>query len=138
MLRGLFLTMTAVLIGLGTCSPAVAQEAAHAILIGKWEGKVRYGESAPAMLQFSDTAGTLKWSYSYKYDPVLWGDAEGTVTSLSPPRLELAGAWTKHAVPGAVGTAIKFTLTVDGDQMKGTVIAEMNNMPVEISLTRKK
>jgi hypothetical protein len=50
----------------------------------------------------------------------------------------LAGAYTKHAVPGAVGTGVKFTLTVDGDQMKGTVVAEMNNAPVAVSLTKRK
>jgi hypothetical protein len=139
MLRGLFLAMTAVLIGLGTtCAPALAQEPTRAMMLGTWEGKVTFGESARAVLEFSGPAGAIKWTYSFKYDPVLWGDAEGTVTSFSPPTLELAGAWTKHAVPGAVGTGVKFTLAIDGDQMKGTVIAEMNNAPLEISLTRKK
>ncbi len=108
------------------------------MVLGTWEGKVIFGESARAVLEFSGPAGPIKWTYSFKYDPVLWGDAEGTVTSFAPPTLELAGAWTKHAVAGAVGTRVKFILTIDGDQMKGTVIAEMNNAPVEVSLTRKK
>jgi hypothetical protein len=138
MFRGLCLIGIAALVGLGTCAPVVAQEKAHAMVLGTWEGKVTFGESAPAALQFAEAAGTLKWSYHFKYDPVLWGDAEGTVTSLSPPTLELAGAWTKHAVPGAVGTKVTFTLTIDGDQMKGSVSAEMNNTSLPISLTRKK
>ena len=73
----------------------------------------------------------------YRYDPDLWGDAEGAVTSLSPRALELAGAWRKHAVSGAAGTKIRFTLTIDGDRMNGTVTAEMNNTPVTVSLARK-
>ncbi len=138
MLRGLFLTLMVTLIGLATCPPAVGQETARAMLLGRWEGKVAFGESAPAVLDFSEQAGTLTWSYSFKYDPVLWGDAVGSVTSFSPPTLALAGAWTKHAVSGAVGTGIRFSLTIDGDRMKGTVIAEMNNTPLEVTLTRKK
>ena len=69
---------------------------------------------------------------------MLVGRWEGTVASFSAPNLQLAGAWVKHAVPGAAGTGVKFTLTVDGDQMKGTEVADMNNTPIAISLTRKK
>lgn len=133
------LTAAAAMIGLCRCPAAVAQESTRAMLLGTWEGTVAFGESAPAVLEFSEAAGTLKWTYSFKYDAaVLWGDAAGTMSSFSPPALELAGAYTKHAVPGAVGTGIKFTLTVDGDHMKGTVIAEMNNLPVTVSLMRKR
>jgi hypothetical protein len=96
MLRRLFLAVTAALIGLGPCSPALAQEATRAMVLGTWEGKVSFGESARAVLEFSERAGTIRWTYRFRYDPVLWGDAEGTVT------------------------------------------AEMNNTPLEISLTRKK
>jgi hypothetical protein len=141
MLKGFLtgLTMLAAMIAITTtCRAALAQETARAMVLGTWEGKVTFGETAPAVLEFSESAGTLKWTYSFKYDPVLWGDAAGSVTSLSPPMLALAGAWTKHAVSGAVGTGVKFTLTVDGDQMKGTVIADMNNTPLEVSLHRKK
>jgi hypothetical protein len=138
MLRRLVLAVMAIVIGVGMCSKAVAQETPRAMVLGTWEGKVIFGESARAVLEFSESAGTLKWTYSFKYDPVLWGDAEGTVTSFSPPALALAGKWTKHAVPGAVGTGIKFALTIDGDQMKGTVIADMNNAPLEVSLIRKR
>jgi hypothetical protein len=138
MLRNLVLTLMATLIALLACSAAMAQENPRAMLLGTWEGKVTFGESAPAVLKFSEAAGALKWAYTFKYDPVLWGDAEGTVTSFSPPALELTGVWTKHAVAGAAGTGIRFALTVDGGQMKGTVTADMNNTPLQISLTRKK
>ncbi|HXJ81385.1 MAG TPA: hypothetical protein VMS64_22240 [Candidatus Methylomirabilis sp.] len=138
MLRIAVLTMLSTLIALGTGSAAVAQDGARAMVLGTWEGTATFGGSSPAVLNFSESAGTLAWTYSFRYDSVLWGDAAGTVSSLSPPSLALAGAWTKHAVPGAVGTGVKFTLTVDGDQMKGTVIADMNNEPVALSLTRKK
>ena len=138
MFRRLVLMVLATLIGLGICSGAFAQDASRAMLVGRWEGTVTYGESSPAVLVFTESAGSLAWTYSFKYDVVLWGDAAGAVTSFSPPALALAGAWTKHAVPGAVGTGIKFTLTVNGDQMKGTVIADMNNTPLTVSLTRKK
>lgn len=132
------LTVLATLIAFGTCPVAVAQDPARAMLVGRWEGTATFGESSPATLVFVEAGGTLKWTYSFKYDVVLWGDAAGTVTSFAPPTLQLAGAWTKHAVPGAAGTGVKFTLAVDGDQMKGTQIADMNNTPIAISLTRKK
>ena len=131
------LTLLATILALATCPPGLAQEKSRALL-GTWEGKVTFGESARASLVFTETAGALRWIYSFKYDPVLWGDAEGTVTSFTPPALQLSGAWTKHAVSGAAGTRLRFVLAVDGDQMKGTVTAEMNNIPAEISLTRKK
>ena len=83
-------------------------------------GHRTFGESSPAVLVFSNAGGALKWTYRFKYDVVLWGDAEGTVTSFTPPTIQLAGTWTKHAVPGAAGTGLKFTLNVDGDQMKGS------------------
>ena len=51
------------------------------------------------MLVFSNAGGALKWTYRFKYDVVLWGDAEGTVISFTPPTIQLAGTWTKHAVP---------------------------------------
>jgi hypothetical protein len=139
MRSGLFLAVPAALIGLVlACFPTHAQAPGRATLLGAWAGKVTFGESAPALLEFSERAGVIRWTYSFKYDPVLWGDAEGTVTSFSPPTLRLAGAWTKHAVAGAAGTGVTFTLSVDGDRMKGTVTAAMNNTPLAISLTRKK
>ena len=91
-----------------------------------------------ALVNTQLSGGALAWTYSYKYDVNLWGDAAGTVTSFSAPALELDGAWTKHAVSGAVGTKLKFALKVDGDRMNGTVTAEMNNTPVTVSLVRKK
>jgi len=139
MRKVLVMGLTAAAIMIELCSCPVADAQTPATLLGTWEGRVTFGESAPATLEFSEDAGTLKWKYSFKYDAaVLWGDAAGTVTSFSPPALELAGAYTKHAVPGAVGTGVKFTLTVDGDHMKGTVVAEMNNEPVAVSLTKRK
>jgi hypothetical protein len=134
----LALTLMVTLLGLGACSAAVAQDIPRAMLLGTWEGKVTFGESAPAVLQFSEAGGAITWTYSFRYDPVLWGDAAGTITSFSPPSLVLAGAWTKHAVAGAAGTGLRFAITVEGDQMTGTVTADMNNAPLPISLTRKK
>jgi hypothetical protein len=138
MLSKLAVAAVATLMGLGACSGALAQDSRRAMVLGTWEGRATFGESAPAVLTFSESAGALRWTYSFKYDAVLWGDAEGTVTSFSPPALALAGAWTKHAVSGAAGTGVKFALTVAGDQMTGTVIAAMNNTPVQLSLTRKR
>jgi len=132
------LTVMATLIALSLCPAAIAQDPARAMLVGRWEGTATFGESSPAVLVFSDEGGSLKWTYSFKYDVVLWGDAAGTVTSFSPPTLQLAGTWTKHAVPGAAGTGVKFTLKVDGDRMTGTEVADMNNTPVAMALTRKK
>ena len=115
-----------------------AQEADRGLVLGRWEGRITFGESAPAVLEFSAADGTIRWTYSFRYDVNLWGEAEGTVSSLTPPALDLAGAWTKHAVAGARGTKIRFTLKIDGDRMNGTVTAEMNSTPVAIALTRKK
>jgi hypothetical protein len=41
-------------------------------------------------------------------------------------------------VSRAAGTGVKFLLTLDGDRMKGTLTAEINNLPIEVSSTRKK
>jgi hypothetical protein len=125
--------------GLSRCPVVVAQENAQAMLLGTWQGKVAFGDSAPAVIEFSESAGTVKWEFSFKHDAtVLWGDAAGTVMSFSPPALELAGAYTKHAVSGVVGTRVKFSLTVDGDRMTGTLIPDISKLPVAVSLTRKK
>lgn len=42
---------------------------------------------------------------------ILWGEAEGTVTDFSPPKLQGTGVYTKHQVSGAEGTRGKFQLT---------------------------
>jgi hypothetical protein len=135
--RSIHVALLATILGLALCPPAISQERSRALL-GTWEGKVTFGESGRATLVFTEAAGALGWTYTFRYDPVLWGDAEGTVTSLALPALQLAGAWTKHAVSGAVGTKLRFVLAVDGDRMTGTVTAEMNNTPLEVSLVRKK
>jgi hypothetical protein len=138
MLRKLIVVAVATLMGLGAYCATDAQDDLRATVLGTWQGRAIFGESAPAVLTFSESAGALRWTYSYKYDAGLWGEAEGTVTSFSPPALTLAGAWTKHAVSAAVGTGVKFALTVAGDQMTGSVTAAMNNTPVQLSLTRKR
>jgi hypothetical protein len=132
--------VAAVMIGLGGVSGARAQhEEARAKVLGVWEGKLTYAATAPTVMEFTQDGKTIKWTCIFRTSSnILWGDAEGTVTSFSPPRLEATGVYTKHSVPGGAGTAVKFSLTLDGDQMKGTAMAEMNNLPVEVSLTRKK
>ena len=40
-------------------------------------------------------------------------------------------------VPGAAGTGLKFTLTVDGDHMTGTEVADMNGHP-EIEMINRR
>jgi hypothetical protein len=138
--------VTAVLIAL-VCPAAVAQETLREMVVGQWEGTATsgqcggpatFGESAQVSLVFSETAGRLTWTFSYRYDPDLWGDAEGTVTAFTPPAVELMGPWAEHAVPDVVGTGVRFSLTIDGDRMKGTVMAEGDDIPLVLSLTRTK
>ena len=118
-------------------SVVYAQDNSRAALAGLWEGTVSFGPSWPASMTFVDDAGTLKWKASFRGEASFQGDAEGAVTSFSPPKLELAGVFTSHAVANARGSGIKFTLSVDGDRMTGTAISEMNNLVWNVSLTKK-
>ena len=110
---------------------ALAQDNPRAMLVGTWEGS---GANGPARLQFLDDSG--KWRYSFRVDRIS-GEAEGGITSFSPPTLELDGVFTQHTVAGRVGMGVKFTLNVIGDQMTGTGKAAAGN-PAQISLTKKK
>jgi hypothetical protein len=142
--------VTAVLIALSVCPAAVAQETLPEMVLGQWEGTATSGQcggpadtatfagSTQVSLVFSETAGRLTWTFSYRYDPDLWGNAEGTVTAFTPPAVELMGPWTEHAVRDVVGTGVRFSLTIDGDRMKGTVMAEGDDIPLVLYLTRTK
>jgi hypothetical protein len=135
---GMGLTL-AFMIGMGGVSATGAQDQARAKVLGVWEGTLTYGATASAVMEFTQDGETIKWRYSFRTtSEILWGDAEGTVTSFSPPILEARGVYNKHSVPGGAGTGVKASLTVDGDQMKGTVTADLNNLPIQVSLTRKK
>jgi hypothetical protein len=59
------------------------------------------------------------------------------VTVLAPPRAEAVGVFTKHHA-GAERTRVRFVLSLVGDELKGTATAEINNLPTEVSLTRRK
>src|SRR5262245_57415410 len=115
-----------------------AQDSERAMVLGAWVGTVTYAASAPASMEFSDDGGIIKWKFGFKASPDLYGDAEGTVTSFSSSALEAVGVYTNHSVPGARGTAIRFALKLDGDRMTGTATAAMNNLPITVSLTKKK
>jgi hypothetical protein len=129
----------AVAMGLGGVSMGRAQDEARAKLLGVWEGTVNFAATAPATMEFTQDGQTVRWKCSFRTSSnILWGDAEGAVTSFSFPRLEASGVYTKHSVPGGVGTGLKFSLTLVGDQLKGTATAEMNNIPAQVSLTRQK
>jgi hypothetical protein len=131
--------VAAALIGVGGVLVARAQDQAGAKVLGVWEGTLTFGATAPAVMEFTRHGETIKWTCRYRTgSDVLWGDAEGTVTAFSPPILEAIGVYTKHAVSRMAGTGVTLSLTLDGDHMKGTLTAEMNNLPIEVSLTRKK
>jgi len=101
------------------------------MLVGIWEGS---GANGPTRLQFLDDSG--KWRYSFRFDRIS-GEAEGGITSFSPPTLELDGVFTEHTMPGRVGMGVKFTFNVNGEQMTGTGKAAAGN-PAQISLRKKK
>ena len=126
------------MMGTGGLSNALAQDSARAAVVGPWEGTISYAATWPASMEFSDDAGTLRWKASFKTtDKRFFGEAEGTVTSFSPPTLELDGAYTKHSLPNARGTRIKFTLTLHGNRMTGTAIPEINKLRIKVSMTKK-
>ena len=140
MRRILVLGLTAaVVLGSGWMSGAAAQEDARARLLGVWEGALKYGGVAgPGFMEFFEEGGVLRWKSSFATtSKILWGDAEGTVTILVPPRLEAVGIFTKHHA-GAERTRVTFVLTLVGNELKGTATAEINNLPTEVSLKRRK
>lgn len=116
-----------------------AQDEARAKVVGVWEGTFNFGATARTVMEFTRDGETLRWKCTYRTSSnILSGDAEGTVTSFSSPNLEASGVYTKHSVGGMEGTRVKFSLALDGDQMKGTAWSETNNLPAAVSLTRKK
>jgi hypothetical protein len=131
--------VAAILIGVGGGVLVVrAQDQARARVLGVWEGTLTFGATAPAVMEFTQHGETIKWTCRYRSSDVLWGDVEGTVTAFSPPTLEATGVYTKHAVSRMAGTGVKLSLILDGDHMKGTLTAEMNSLPIDVSLARKK
>jgi len=129
----------AVAFGLAAVSVVRAQDQARAKVLGVWEGTINFGASARTVMEFTADGETIRWKCSYRTTSnILWGDAEGTVTSFSAPNLEASGVYTKHSVAGTEGTRVKFALALEGDQMKGTAIPEMTNLPAAVSLTRRK
>jgi len=129
----------AVVLVVGGGSAALAQEAARAKLLGVWQGMLRFGTTAPATMEFFEDGGVLKWKCSFSTSSkILWGDAEGTVTTLALPKVEARGVYTKHSVPGGAGTGVTFALTLDGDQLNGQATADMNQIATAVTLTRKK
>ena len=129
----------AVVLGPGWMSRAPAQEAARARLLGVWEGALKYsGVTGPGFMEFFEEGGVVKWKSSFATtSKILWGDAEGTVTVLTPPTVEAVGVLTKHHA-GAERTRVRYVLSLIGDELKGTATAEIDNLPLEVSLTRRK
>jgi len=129
----------AVVLGPGWMSGVSAQEAARARLLGVWEGALKYGGvTGPGFMEFFEEGGVLKWKSSFATtSKILLGDAEGTVTVLAPPRVEAVGVLTKHHA-GAERTRVTYVLSFVGDELKGTATAEIDNLPLEVSLTRRK
>jgi hypothetical protein len=131
----------AVVLGPGWISGASAQEDARTRLLGVWEGALtlKHLDTGPGSMEFFEEGGVLRWKSSFATtSKILWGDAEGTVTILDPARLEAVGRFTKYHAPGAEGTRVKYVLSLVGDELKGTATAEINNLPLEVSLKRRK
>jgi hypothetical protein len=140
MRRTLVLALAAAMVlGPGWIARAPAQEDARARLLGVWEGALKYADvTGPGFMEFFEEGGVLKWKSSFATtSKILWGDAEGTVTVFPAPGLEAVGVFTKHHA-GAEGTRVRFVLRLVGDELKGTATAEINKLPTEVSLSRKK
>jgi hypothetical protein len=129
----------AVMLGPGWMAGAPAQEDARAKLLGVWEGALKYSDvTGPGFMEFFEEGGALKWRSRFATSSkILWGDAEGTVTVLAPPRVEAVGVFAKHHA-GAERTRVTFVLRLVGDELKGTATAEIDNLPLEVSLRRRK
>src|SRR5262245_65951245 len=96
-----------------------AQDDTRRALLGTWEGTVVQGSaSGPVRLDFFERNGELLWKWSWQAS---WGkgEAEGTVTRYSPPRVELSGRYTVHPSVGVQGSTIDMSLIVSSSLLKG-------------------
>jgi hypothetical protein len=138
MRKAFALGLAAVMVlALGARWSAPAQEDARTKVLGVWKGTFMFAATAPAVMEFFEDHGVLKWKCSYTTSSrILWGEAEGTVTDFSPPKLEGTGVYTKHQVSGAEGTRVKFRLTLDDGSLKGTATPELTGIPADVVLSR--
>src|SRR5262245_66635193 len=114
-----------------------AQDDTRRALLGTWEGTVVQGSaSGPVRLDFFERNGELLWKWSWQAS---WGkgEAEGTVTRYSPPRVELSGRYTVHPSVGVQGSTIDMSLIVSGSLLKGDGLTEVVDRPFTLSMTKK-
>src|SRR6266849_5282426 len=77
-------------------SNVFAQEDAAKAIVGVWEGTSTSGSTTgQTRLVFSQDGDKLKWKWSWTAS-FGNGEAEGTVTKIALPCLELNGAYTSH------------------------------------------
>jgi len=133
-LTGLVVTMVLVL---GVPWRVPAQGDARAKVLGVWKGTLSYAATAPTVVEFFEDQGVLKWKCSFATSSrIIWGEAEGTVTDLSLPKLQATGVYTKHSQPGVEGTTLTLVLTVNGNSMTGTATSDLTKIPIDVSLSR--
>ena len=116
----------------------LAQGDAARVIVGVWEGTSMIGQySATTRLVFSQDGEKLAWKWSYSASEAK-GEAEGTVTKIVLPSLELSGSYTFHSDPRVGGSRVTMSLTVQGEQMEGSGLSVKVNTPFSLRVRKKK
>ena len=134
--------LLAIVIVLGIVGPQVssilAQEDAAKGIVGVWEGTGTTGTtSGPNRLVFFQDGNKLNWKWSWEAS-FGKGEAEGTVTKIALPSLELNGAYTSHPNPRVGKSPVTMNLTVQDDQIQGSGLTASVNTSFTLKLTKKK
>ena len=119
-------------------SNVFAQEDAAKAIVGVWEGTSTSGSTTgQTRLVFSQDGDKLKWKWSWTAS-FGNGEAEGTVTKIALPCLELNGAYTSHPNKRVGNSPVTMTLTVQDDQIHGSGLTATVNTPFTLKVTKKK
>jgi len=117
---------------------ASGQEDAAKAILGVGEETISQGSgSARLRVEFFQDGDKFNWKWntdlrSSKYE------AEGTVTKIALPALELQGKYTSHPSREIVNSPMTVSLVVQGDQIQGNGLTAAVNRGFTVSLTRKK
>jgi hypothetical protein len=135
--RVVLLALLVILAGWAPVDTPAAQDDARKALIGAWEGIVTQGSnSGPVRLEFSEQGQTLGWTWTWEAS-VGKGEAQGEVAKFTPPSMELSGRYTSHPIDAVRNSPITMSLTLSGNQLRGTGLTTAVNREFSVSLTKK-
>jgi len=133
----LLIVVVALQIGVPRVNTSLAQEDAAKGIVGVWEGTGITGTlPAPSVLVFTQEGNKLNWKWSWVAS-FGKGEAEGTVTKIALPSLELSGAYITHPNPRVLKSPVNMHLTVQGDHMQGGGLTTAVNTPFTVRLTKQ-